>query len=90
MFKNLLLIYKVSLNDILMLLIHILSFKSPLIFLPFLDIFFSFFGNGMIESMLEPHLREDANATQTEIGITFLLLGGPYMVASPIMGYVRI
>ena len=50
----------------------------------------NFFGNGMIESMLEPHLREDANATQNEIGITFLILGGVYMVASPIMGFVSI
>ena len=44
----------------------------------------------MIESMLEPHLREDANASQDEIGVTFLILGGTYMVASPIMGYVNI
>ena len=42
----------------------------------------------MIESMLEPHLREDASATQNQIGITFLILGGVYMVASPIMGFV--
>ena len=44
----------------------------------------------MIESMLEPHLREDANASQSEIGVTFLILGGTYMAASPIMGYVSI
>ena len=42
----------------------------------------------MIESMLEPHLRENANASQNEIGITFLILGGSYMVASPILGFV--
>ena len=44
----------------------------------------------MIESMLEPHLREDANASQNQIGVTFLILGGTYMVASPIMGYVSV
>ena len=30
------------------------------------------------------------NASQNEIGVTFLILGGTYMVASPIMGYVSI
>ena len=42
----------------------------------------------MIESMLEPHLRTAANASQSEIGITFLILGGSYMVATPVMGFV--
>ena len=63
-------------------------FQTPMLFLPFLDIFFCFFGNGMIESMLEPHLRTAANASQSEIGITFLILGGSYMVATPVMGFV--
>ena len=42
----------------------------------------------MIESMLEPHLRS-VGATQTEVGLTFLILGGVYMVTTPIAGYVR-
>ena len=41
----------------------------------------------MIESMLEPHLRS-VGATQTEVGLTFLILGGVYMVTTPIAGYV--
>ena len=38
--------------------------------------------------MLEPHLRDATNASQNEIGATFLILGGSYMVASPIFGVV--
>ena len=48
-----------------------------------------FFGNGMIESMLEPHLRS-TGATQSQVGITFLILGGVYMVTTPIAGYVSL
>ena len=58
------------------------------IFLPIIDNLICFFGNGMIESMLEPHLRS-VGATQTEVGLTFLILGGVYMVTTPIAGYVR-
>ena len=43
----------------------------------------------MIESMLEPHLRS-AGATQSQVGITFLILGGVYMVTTPIAGYVSL
>ena len=38
--------------------------------------------------MLEPHLRS-VGATQTEVGLTFLILGGVYMVTTPVAGYVR-
>ena len=44
----------------------------------------------MIESMLEPHLKDSAGANQTEVGLTFLILGGVYMATTPITGYVRI
>jgi hypothetical protein len=40
------------------------AFQSPSISLPFLDNFVCFCGNGMIESMLEPHLKEEAGASQ--------------------------
>ncbi len=62
--------------------------QSPLILFPFLDNFICFCGNGMIESMLEPHLKSAAGATQLQIGITFLILGGTYMVTTPLAGYV--
>ena len=44
----------------------------------------------MIESMLEPHLKRKAGASQSDVGITFLILGGVYMISSPIGGLVRI
>ena len=43
----------------------------------------------MIESMLEPHLRSTGE-TQSQVGITFLILGGVYMVTTPIAGYVSL
>ena len=44
----------------------------------------------MIESMLEPHLKRSAGATQGDVGVTFLILGGVYMTSSPIGGLVSI
>lgn len=62
--------------------------KSPTIIMPFIDNFICFSGNGMIESMLEPHLKNAAGATQMEVGLTFLILGGVYMVSTPVAGYI--
>ena len=62
--------------------------QAPSILLPYLDNFFCFCGNGMIESMLEPHLKGKANATQGDVGITFFILGAVYMVSCPIGGWV--
>jgi hypothetical protein len=42
----------------------------------------------MIRGMLEPHLRNEANATQTEVGVTFFIQGGIYMISNPIAGIV--
>ena len=61
--------------------------KSPPTLLPLLDVFVCSFGIGMVESMLEPHLCE-AGADITQVGITFLIFGGVYMVSSPFVGYV--
>ena len=44
----------------------------------------------MIESMLEPHLKRKAGASQSDVGITFLILGGVYMISSPIGGLVSL
>lgn len=57
--------------------------------MPFVDNFICFCGNGMVESMLEPHLKE-AGATQSQVGLTFLILGGVYMATTPIAGYVTL
>jgi len=42
----------------------------------------------MVESMLEPHLKNAAGATQFQTGMTFLILGGTYMLSTPIIGQV--
>ena len=42
----------------------------------------------MVESMLEPHLKGKAGASQGDVGLTFLILGGVYMIGSPIAGLV--
>ena len=57
-------------------------FKSLSILPPYLDNFVCFCGNGMIESMLEPHLKRKADADQTDVGVTFLILGAVYMFSS--------
>ena len=56
--------------------------------MPFVDNFICFCGNGMIEAMLEPHLKSAAGATQTQVGMSFLILGALYMVSTPLAGYV--
>ena len=62
--------------------------QSPSILPPYLDNFFCFCGNGMIESMLEPHLTRKADADQTDVGVTFLILGAVYIFSSLIGGLV--
>ena len=44
----------------------------------------------MIEAMLEPHLKRQANASQTDVGVTFLIIGGVYMFSCPGCGFVSI
>ena len=55
--------------------------------MPFIDNFICFCGNGMITSMLEPHLKS-AGSTQSQVGTTFLILGGVYMISTPLSGFV--
>ena len=47
-------------------------------------------GTGMIESMLEPHMKDTAGASQTEIGITFMIYAIVYTVAGIGAGYVSL
>ena len=44
----------------------------------------------MIEAMLEPHLKRQANASQIDVGLTFLIIGGVYMLSCPGCGFVSI
>ncbi|XP_059097821.1 uncharacterized protein LOC131892095 [Tigriopus californicus] len=63
--------------------------KSFSISLPFLDKFILFCGNGMFESMLQPHMiNSQAQATQFEVSMAFLIMAGCYMITSPLAGYV--
>ena len=55
--------------------------------MPFIDCFVCFFGNGMIVSMLEPHLNS-VGATITQVGLVFLVQGGVFMVATFVAGIV--
>ena len=49
-----------------------------------------FAGYGMVESFLEPHLKNsEANATQTEVGIVFLIVGAAYTVTTIPTGTVH-
>ncbi len=68
-------------------LTYFVLFQSPSIFLPYLDLLICFFGNGMIASMLEPHLAE-AGADPTQVGLTFLVFGAIFMVSTPLAGFV--
>ena len=44
----------------------------------------------MIESMLEPHMKTTISASQMQVGVAFLISGGVYMVANPLIGKVKI
>ncbi len=62
--------------------------SSITLLLPFVDLFSALCGNGMLESMLEPHLRE-AGASTMAVGISFLLFGCCYMLRNMFFGTVR-
>ena len=47
-------------------------------------------GTGMIEAMLEPHMKEKVNATQNEVGLAFAIYAVAYTVAGVGAGYVSI
>ena len=42
----------------------------------------------MIESMLEPHMKDKADASQAEVGFTFMIYALVYTVAGVAAGYV--
>ena len=63
--------------------------RTPSIIVPFLDLFLSYLGYGLINSMLEEYMNEKTNASNFQIGWTFTSLGLVYMVASLLSGMVR-
>lgn len=57
---------------------------------PFVDNALCFAGYGMVESFLAPHLKNsEAHATQTEVGIVFLIVGAAYTVTALPVGTVK-
>ena len=57
---------------------------------PFVDNALCSAGYGTVKSFLEPHLKNsEAQATQTEVGIVFLIVGAAYTVTSLPMGTVQ-
>ena len=60
---------------------------SPALLLPFVDLFAALCGNGMLESMLEPHLRA-AHAETVDVGVTFVIFGCCYMLGNIFFGTV--
>lgn len=53
--------------------------------LPFVDLFAALCGNGMLESMLEPHLKY-AGASTVDVGVSFLIFGCCYMLGNLLFG----
>ena len=60
------------------------------ILMPHLDNAMCYAGFGMIESMLEPHMRQTVDATQRQVGNAFLISGVVYMFLTILVGYVKI
>ena len=61
--------------------------SSPALLFPFVDLFSALCGNGMLESMLEPHLRE-TGASTIDIGVSFLVFGCCYSIGNMLFGSV--
>jgi len=59
--------------------------RSPPLMLPFVDLFSALCGNGMLESMLEPHLKS-VGASTLDVGVTFLIFGLSYMIGNMLFG----
>jgi len=57
------------------------------LWLPYLDAFFTFFGDGMAHAMMEPHLKAH-NSSQTQVAIVFVILGATFSVSNLLAGYV--
>ena len=61
----------------------------PQLMMPFVDLFAALCGNGMLESMLEPHLKA-TGASTLDVGISFLVFGCCYMLGNMFFGQVAI
>ena len=66
---------------------HIL--KEFTLVLPFIDNFLNYASYGLIEAMLEPHMRNSLHCSQRDVSYAFLISGVVYFVVAPITGLVR-
>jgi hypothetical protein len=64
-------------------------FTSFSLILPFIDLFVALCGTGMLESMLEPHLKF-AGASTVEVGVSFIVFGSCYMMSQMFIGAVSL
>ena len=64
--------------------------QSLQLLLPLFDNFIVLNGTGILESMLEPHIKKTAGASQTEVGHAFLILGSSFLVSSLVAGCVSV
>ena len=62
--------------------------QSMQLLLPLFDNFIALNGTGILESMLEPHMKNTAGASQSEVGMAFLIFGGSFLVSSLVAGCV--
>ena len=62
--------------------------QSPKICSSLVDNLICFMGTGMIDSMLEPHMKDSAGASQTDVVVAFIIYAGVYTVAGIVAGYV--
>ena len=63
--------------------------SSPALLFSFVDLFCALCGFGMLESMLEPHLRA-TGAKPIDVGVSFLLFGCCYMIGNMLFGVVNL
>ena len=57
--------------------------------IPFVDNLVCFMGLGMVESMLQPHMVNEAKSTQEQVALTFMIYPIVTVISTPIAGYVR-
>ena len=63
-------------------------FTSLRILVPYFDLFVTYLGYGLVNSMLEEYLDHEIHATETQINISFTGMGLVYMVFTILSGYL--
>ena len=63
--------------------------SNPSIFIPFVHLFAFLCGNGMLEAMLESHIKAHGGETY-EVGRAFMIFGGCYAAGNCVFGWVSL